>query len=171
MGTLAAVAIPAYNRYRTNAARGAFDATRSNIHRAFQSCVAVNPFTSCDNLGEINMPCTICGTPVAKQPLFCVDMTQEIGGTEYWGCVSSNSGTGGRGNSLNVNQCYADGGTIIVSGFTCTTGNDYSTQSGCETASSPIVECTTDQNCIDVGSNYCIGGSTGKCDTTAATCL
>ena len=44
MGTLAAVAIPAYNRYRSNAARGAFDATGTNIARAFQACVAVNPF-------------------------------------------------------------------------------------------------------------------------------
>ena len=37
MGVLAAVAIPAYNRYRANAAQGAFDATGTNIVRAFSS--------------------------------------------------------------------------------------------------------------------------------------
>lgn len=170
MGTLAAVAIPAYNQYRKNAAEGAFSTTQTNIARAFSACVAVNDFTSCDTLAEINMNCPDCDPAVTMRPLFCVDMETDIGGETYKGCVSSNSGTGTVARTININTCYDDGGAIMVGLVTCTTGDDSSTEIGCETQSSPLVRCTTATECTDAGHDYCIGGKTGECDPTAATC-
>ena len=55
IGILAAVAIPVYNQYRQDAAQGAFDATGTNIVRAFQACITLNNFAKCDTLSDLKI--------------------------------------------------------------------------------------------------------------------
>ena len=126
MGILAAVAIPAYNKYRKNAAQGAFFSTASNIGRAFQACIAVNPFASCDSFGELNLQCNQCIQPIPAgqkaAPNLCVNMEEEVGGEVFRGCITSNASTGSVVVTFNQESCYIDSGADATATPPCTVG-------------------------------------------------
>lgn len=163
MGTLAAVAIPAYNQYRENAARAAFDSTGANVAKAFQSCVAVNPFSDCNDLSKINIACNACTGVEKAQPKFCVNMKTEIGGDDFKGCVSTDAGTGAVTRTIKggtAKFCYDDSGSTTPP---CSAGFEAS----CDSIQSPFKECAAATDC---GSGNHCETANGTCDTTAATC-
>ena len=182
MGILAAVAIPAYNRYRQSAAIGAFSATGTNIVRAFQACVAANSFAQCDSLNEIAI--TVDGNKKAGGvvPLFCADMEQEIGGEKFRGCYGINAASSAVSQTFNERTCFTD----IVPGTppltnNCDTDrdgtNDAKTAAGfqggdCETAGLPTTKCQADADCVaaGVGDLCSTAGTTGTCDATTGIC-
>ena len=167
-GILSAIAIPQYNKYRKNAAESAFQAVGSNIARAFGACIATGSFTGCDTLSELNFSCgNICKTPVAMAPYFCVPMEQEIAGSTYKGCVSSNATTGAAGTTLNQQVCYDESGsTAMIGGHTCS-ATAYDMVSGCGDNVNPgYVPCTAPADCTAIGSNYCPTAQTGTCKTS-----
>ena len=49
IGVLAAVAIPAYNSYQQSAKVNAIKGSINNIVKAFNACLVVNDFATCDN--------------------------------------------------------------------------------------------------------------------------
>ena len=167
MGILAAVAIPAYNRYRQSAAIGAFSANGTNAARAFQACIATAPFGSCDTLDEIGFNCDGCGAVQPNNPNICIPMTTEIAGETWNGCVSANAATGRVTQRVNQRSCHIDGGAKMVGGFTCTTGNDFATEPGCETLQNPIRLCDTVADCPGAGTLFCIAASMGTCNAGA----
>ena len=58
IGVLAAVAIPAYNNYREEAAQGALRASLNNIGKAHLVCRVQNgDLDDCNTLGEIAVGC------------------------------------------------------------------------------------------------------------------
>ena len=67
IGILAAVAIPTYNKYRSDAARGAFNATGGNFQRAFQACITNSNFATCDTLSKLAMTSTTIRNNVVKR--------------------------------------------------------------------------------------------------------
>jgi len=54
IGVLAAVAIPAYNKYRNNAKAATVTSSLNNINKAFKACFAVEDFAKCatDNIDK-----------------------------------------------------------------------------------------------------------------------
>ena len=172
-GILSAIAIPQYNRYRANAARGAFDATGSNVARAFGACVAVNTFGNCDSLTEINIATSYDTNEGRLAPFFCVDMETEIGGTTFKGCVSSNAQTGAVANTFNQQICYTDvtTGTVMVGATTVTCATGFDAGGVCDTQISPLTLCTTNADCTGAMSgNLCGRASTATCGATTGTC-
>ena len=93
IGVLAAVAIPAYNRYRADAAKTAVSSSLQSVGKAFAACLAVSPFDDCDTLGEIEVSCPDCGmvNHTSMVPI-CVELERTVAGTSYKGCVQSNGG-------------------------------------------------------------------------------
>ena len=169
MGTLAAVAIPAYNKYRKNAAEGAFTSTASNVGRAFHACMAVNPFTDCDSLAKINVDCNQClSVTHATAPNFCVNLEEEIAGQVYKGCVTSDAASGKTVLTLNIKSCYDEAGVPSGSNPHSCTGAAY--DAACDPLIVPLVECSSDSDCVGGGTgNYCQQVN-GTCDTTSALC-
>lgn len=50
IGVLAAVAIPAYNKYQRNAKVGVVNATLNQVEKAFPACITTDTFADCDTL-------------------------------------------------------------------------------------------------------------------------
>ena len=167
---MTAITIPAYNRYRQSAAIGAFSANGTNAARAFAACIATAPFGSCDELDEIGFTCPDCGAVTANSPFLCIPMTTEIAGERWQGCVSANGATGAVAQTVNQRACYDDGGTITLTNpaVTCTTGNDFTTDTRCEIRQNPIRLCDTVADCPGAGTTYCIAASMGTCAATGA---
>ena len=174
-GILSAIAIPQYNQYRVNAARGAFEATGSNIARAVQACLAVNQLTDCNTPSAVNIDCTAykCAAQTMGSNV-CFDMEQEIGGDSFKGCVGINAQTGGVARTFSASICYDDAVNVCDHDNDTTTANAADTAStwqggaGCETLQTPIKLCTANAECgtTDV---VCASAQMGDCQA-AGTC-
>ena len=55
IGVLAAVAIPAYQRYQVKAKEGVVNGSLNNIKKAFAACVSVETYATCTTSNTINM--------------------------------------------------------------------------------------------------------------------
>ena len=173
IGVLAAVAIPAYNRYKANAARGAFAATGTNVVRAFQACTAANSFLQCDTLQEIgiNLDAYGPGMEEADAPNFCADLTQEIDGEVFMGCYSVNISTSLASSTFSDSTCFSDAPTTSMhDGTACGTGTQSSTTGTldpCDTQALPITSCSVNADCTGAGiGDVCdTRGDTGECQT------
>ena len=171
IGILAAVAIPAYNQYRQNAAQGAFDATGTNIVRAFQACIAIQPFNQCNDVGKLKIVVPGKGAEGSKAPNYCVDMKAEIGGEEFKGCYSMNASTSTSKSTFNKSTCFTDSGALTVN---CPANKTPASGSydACDTPALPTTKCSTDTNCTDAGvGDVCnTTGQTGSCASTTGLC-
>ena len=70
IGVLASVAIPAYNKYRQNAAKGAAEAEAQNMMKSFQACIASGvPIATCgdaDINDTLSTACTAASATTLK---------------------------------------------------------------------------------------------------------
>ena len=89
IGVLAAVAIPAYNKSRVEAAKSSITASLQTISKSFAACRSLDSFDRCDTLSEIDVQCEGCGQPDINNPRFCISISREVGATTYKGCVST----------------------------------------------------------------------------------
>ena len=182
MGTLAAVAIPAYNKYRTNAARGAFSATGTNIVRAFQACIAVNAFSNCNSLSDLDIDVPSSTNDGGVSPFFCADMTQEIGGETFKGCFQVSSRDSSVITTFNMQVCVSDPISTSTTNDCDSSGNGVNDaikaagiQGGnCETQAASIERCTTNADCMaefGPANHTCTSSaSLGVCSAAAGTC-
>ncbi len=94
IGVLAAVAIPAYNNYRNNAAYAALTSSLQNIGKGFAACLTLNQWDDCQTLGEINVVCEGCGTPVDNTAMsqWCIDASRAVGGNTHMACLFTTGG-------------------------------------------------------------------------------
>jgi len=165
IGILAAVAIPAYNQYRENAALGAFNSTGTNIVRAFQACITLNSFANCDQLSELKI--TVPNSNEGKKaPRFCVDIEQEIGGETFKGCYSINASTSAVTTTFNESTCYNDDGD---SSHANSFNKSHSTP---DTQANPITKCTANTDCTNAGiGKFCdTSGAKGDCGASTGAC-
>ena len=95
IGVLAAVAIPAYNRYRADAERNVVRSTLNQVIKAFNACIADQPFATCAT-NNINMTVSAqAGTTIASNtaasmaPPFCLAVSG-VGAGGRSGCVGMN---------------------------------------------------------------------------------
>ena len=179
IGLLAAIGIPAYNAYRTNAAQAAFSANGTNVMNAFRACTSANAFASCDTLAEVRWVCPYSNPTCVEgkmAPNFCVGMETEIGGERFKGCYTANASTGAITSSFNNPICFTEGmASQMHDGTTCGAGTMSSTVGTidpCDTLATPITRCTATADCTGAGvGDICnTTGQTGTCSTTAGTC-
>ena len=133
MGLLAAIAIPAYNNYRTNAQAGVIQATMANIQRAFPACLTTMTFAECANdtiNGTINPAgkSRIYSNMTAQMACFAVELGGTLGtgntpGTpDFSGCVGfTNDNVGTQQNSSQGVPTGTDCSTVTPTVF-CSAG-------------------------------------------------
>ena len=173
IGILAAVAIPAYNQYRENAAKSGFDATGSNAMRAFQACIALKPFGQCDDLSDLKMGGGNLKKSEKQSPNFCVQMEGEIGGQTFKGCYGINASTNASVTTFNSKLCYNDPVSGSASNDCDTDGdgtNDAIKSTGfqggdCETRVAGLASCVANSDC-GTTNVVCASAQNGICQTT-----
>ena len=94
IGVLAAVAIPAYNKYRVNAVQASLSSSLNSIGKGFAACLTLNQWAQCDTLPEIDVSCPGCGTPSSNtgNNRWCITASMAVGGTSYTGCLETTGG-------------------------------------------------------------------------------
>jgi len=151
IGILAAVAIPAYNRYQRNAAQNSLIASMRNISKGFMACVTTDTFANCDTLGKIRVNCDACNAPKHASPSWCIDSEVESSGDTFMACVGVNAQTGSFGITNNWDESD------------CSVFED--TTNGCNSNANNI--CTsTPETSSGAGDGSCTGtfiGATGTC--------
>ena len=133
IGVLAAVAIPAYNNYKINAAQAAINSSLQSIGKAFAACLTLNQWGDCNSLPGMQVNCPDCKglTEDTAVPTLCMQVEQTVGGATYTGCVQSSGGvpriTGNWPIACNkiseTHECSSTPNTWqIRTGTTCPTG-------------------------------------------------
>lgn len=94
IGILAAVAIPVYNQYRTNAVQSTLTNSMNNVGKAYSACLTLNPFSRCDSLLELQVSCPDCdmANQGGTNGQFCAQASATIGGQSFTSCVESSGG-------------------------------------------------------------------------------
>ena len=97
IGVLAAVAIPAYQRYQTEAKKSTIKGSINQIIKAYNACISVKASTNCDD-GHIDMTLaqqpntTISGTTGTGSPAGVCFLIVGAGSlSDYSGCVAVNT--------------------------------------------------------------------------------
>ena len=175
IGIISAIAIPQFADQRKNAAQVASDTSASNIAKAFQNCVVLNTFGSCDSLAKLKVTCpagSIC-TSGGNSPTFCADLKRGTAGQDDFNvCVSVNANTG------TINRTY--GGALIGEAVCHTTATDSNpTSANCVSAVGTVNVTSTkcpngNSDCsslaVTPGSGVCGKTVSCKIPTTAGTC-
>ena len=117
IGVLAAVAIPAYNGYRTNAAESSVQAEATAIIKALQACIAIDTVANCYTTtvkNTISKTCTTApGTAPATNTVGCfIDLTTD-------GCVSSHTTSPAGDKSYCITVDNATGATTSTANQWC----------------------------------------------------
>ena len=163
IGILAAVAIPAYNQYRQDAARGAFHTTGSNAVRAFQACTALKEFAQCDKASKLNIRSSQIVKDGGTGGIFCVGMEAEIGGSQFKGCYGISQASNQVYTTFNRKLCYKESGGSTAP---CTGG---AFQIGCDPVDPKLTECNIPADCPTTHNDYC-EAQTGACDDGTGQC-
>ena len=139
IGVLASVAIPAYNKYRQNAADGAAEAEAQSMMKAFQACIAGgSDMTACAtaNIDSVITGCTQAAaianlaaandgchwaTVAATFANTCYSSIKITGGYVALHCASYAVGTGVVTTGSSAAKLN-DGVTLTTGGFCNTTG-------------------------------------------------
>ena len=184
IGIISAIAIPQFADQRQNAAKVASDTSASNIAKAFQNCVVLNSFTSCNTLALLKVSCPGGSSCISggTSPNFCAHLKRGTPNQDDFNvCVSVNATTGvisrSYGGELikDVKVCHraVTGCTTPAHNKTkapqaglkeCTTANAVST-CGAATVSAGGAGCTTANTCEKPASNY-----TGTCTAGTGVC-
>ena len=85
IGILAAVAIPAYNSYQQNAKINTIKGSINNIVKAFNACLTVNDFATCDT-ADVN-------STLNQQPGATIAVGTDGSATACWNVVNATTAT------------------------------------------------------------------------------
>ena len=175
IGIISAIAVPQFADQRKNAAQVASDTSASNIVKAFQNCVALNSFASCNSLGALRVDCPAGSNCVSggTAPNFCAHLKRGTAGdNDFNVCVSVNSNTG------RVTRTY--GGALIgealchtvltdsnpsTAGCVATVGDESATTTKCPQGNS---QCSS--LAVTPAAGVCGKTTNCKIPTTAGTC-
>ena len=186
IGVISAIALPQFNRYRSEASYTAQSESLKNVAKAFDICVTTRDFASCDSLSELNitLPSTDGGGFTQKSGgrngQFCADARTVIGGVDVRNCVSISASAGTRAFTSNQRLCYKDGvaHTVAAAPNNCNGGAQYVCQVGsydttctsdCGDAPS-TVPCTADAQCTGNYNKCNTAQASGVCDDATGTC-
>ncbi len=162
IGIISAIAIPAFQDYRSNASKVAADTSIGNVARAFQNCMVLKQFSQCDDLDKIGISCSDC-TSEKSGTNFCAQIEKEIGGDKFRGCVDFD------GSTL-TGTAY--GGELLKDTKICKTTwankpTKTCTKNGTTTDNPGIKECSVASDCTaQAGDTNCAG--TAACSTVTA---
>ena len=157
LGVLAAVAIPAYNKYKTTATRSALTTLMRDISGNQRSCMLLSldpsgELTGCFALSDLGVSCDDCGTPMAdnsdKDYPFCVDA--QSGDNQV--CLSISSATESPSilnnwegpicaESHQTADCSGGGGSPSSPTGTCPAGCSPGSSCGGSTSMTAIIPC------------------------------
>ncbi len=174
IGIISAIAIPQFTANRNTAARVAGDTSVSNILKAFNNCLVLKSYTSCNSLSALRVSCPDCKSETDDtNKTFCAHIKK--GGTaanpDFAACVSIDADqdpqvvTRSYGGSLLKKICHVE---KVASG-TCT--------GVAKTAQAPVKACEANNECgtnSSASGNTCgytytceDGGKKGECNSSA----
>ena len=154
IGVLAAVAIPAYQRYQNTAARNALENSLQNIAKAQIACGVLNDIADCVSLTQIAVSCASCGQPMADNSNmaypWCIDASNDTAQA----CVSVASRIS---SPAIVNNWVGPVCADSAESWDCTSGSEVKISgtcpAGCQAPSA--ADCPNTNNPVDVD---CKGG-------------
>ena len=120
IGVLAAVAIPAYNRYRADANRSVVRATLNQIIKAFNACITEDTFANCasnDIRGTLNAQAGAAVTQNQAAMAASVCFLVDVAARDVEGCVQMNPN--GEVATQSATDAQIDGATMASA---CATG-------------------------------------------------
>ena len=182
IGVLAAVAIPAYQNYRQDAARSSLRVSVKNIGKAYLVCRTVGE-SDCNVWGNLNVTCETCGASSLSGNNWCVDASSGMGANISMACVQIVNPNGSPNiftsweaplcNTLSAEYDCNAGGT----GYTAS-GTVTCMSQGCNAATAPAASgantcaassMNNDLNCAtatatDRGNNYTGTCASGECN-------
>ena len=176
IGILTAIAVPRFADNREVAGLTAGDTSVSNIEKAYNNCIALNSFDSCNSLEDISINCDACsdGGTYANAP-YCANYKKQVGAVEFRMCVSLDAS--GKP-TKNI------GGDFKVCHKGCATAGCGNSDRGVITG--PVKRCKKDDDCnsrkpADTGSGNTLKTFTvsckannsqnaGVCDQTSGVC-
>ena len=178
IGIITAIAVPQFQDYREQTGLVAGNTSVSNMARAYQNCMALNSFSDCNSIEDINIDCAECssGSAARTEPPFCANYVNKAGGKEFKMCVSVND-------ENNITKTI--GGKFKVCHNTCagsacpsgawSTPKVPNTVKRCKDAAT---DCQTTNVKPADGANKAysvqcqanVSTTAGTCDTTAGTC-
>ena len=186
IGIVSAIALPQFNRYRSEAGYTAQSESLKNVAKAFNICATTRDFSLCDSLEELNIVLSsstangFTQTSGGRNGLFCADAQSVIGGTSVISCVSVSAVSGSRSFTSNQRFCYKDGAahTVAAAANNCNGGPQYVCQVGsydttCTSDCSDALSstpCTDDAQCTGTHDKCAAATSTGKCSSTTGQC-
>ena len=169
IGIISAIAYPAFDDYRQNAARVATDTSGSNIIKAFKTCLVLKTFDACvgtpPDISAIKVPCpsgSKCKADKhATDQKYCADIRKgKTGSEDFKVCISYDVAT--------QTEARTYGGTLLDK--VCT--YDISgTCSGNKTGlhSVPLTTCSKKSDCVNlsgpVGNGCTLTANSHDCES------
>ena len=170
IGIISAIAVPAFNDYRSTAARVASDTSIGNVAKAFRACIVSKTIAECSSFSGVGMQCpgdSTCSASVSSGR-FCADLKRGTAGqNDFNACISVDSTDGS-------DEFRSYGGALLGSDMlvchltesdagTCTARN-----SGTEFIVSGLKACTVANLTNDCGANVTANAATNTCGKTFA---
>ena len=160
---LAAVAIPAYQGYKKEAALAALTADSNNIAKATLACGTVKTYSQCDTATEVGVdkvPGITLGAAIS--PKVCFQFSRAISGVTYQQCVSVDISLGTNKQTNSEPFCYTENpaGSCAASTGVCTkhaSNLECAAVADCPTSVAPIV-------------SLCRSATAGTCKAADADC-
>ena len=171
IGIISAIAVPAFNDYRSNAARVASDTSVGNVAKAFRNCIVLKAVAQCSTFANLSMQCpagSTCTTPTVTGGRFCAHIKRgTVGQNDFNACVSVNTSDGG-------DEFRSYGGALLEQNKTVChrtetdAGSCTAKNSGNEYIVSGLKDCTVANLSTDCGPNVPANAGTNTCGVTYA---
>ena len=91
IGIISAIAVPAFQNYKTTAAKTASDTSAGNVARSFRNCIVLKPFSQCSTMSLLKINCpsgSACASGGASGH-FCAHIKRGTAGQDDFNvCVS-----------------------------------------------------------------------------------
>ena len=160
IGIISAIAYPAFDDYRQNAARVSSDTSGSNIVKALKTCLVLKDLSGCNTLAKLKIPCpsgSTCGVETSGTK-FCADIKNgQTGSEKFKVCVEYDTAT------QTEKRTY--GGTLLDKICKYTIAGSSCTPAAGTHPESPVKTCSADSDCT--GGSVSGAGCT-KTNTCAA---
>ena len=163
IGIISAIAVPQFTANRNQAARVAGDTSISNILKAFNNCIVLNSFASCNSLAALKVTCPDCHdeSPTGTSK-FCAHISK--GGTannpDFAACVAIDASN----DPQTVTRSY--GGALLKTDICYDTSvPDGTCTNNAKTAQTPRKVCTQKSDCgTDIAKQTNVCGTTRSCE-------